>query len=73
MTPIVPQAGGVAIVRVSGDDAVSVARRMFRPGAPAQQSTARGVWAAESHRVQYGGVYDEAGRLVDEARRCEPG
>ncbi len=71
---MVPQLGGVAIVRVSGDDAVSIAERMFRPGRPAQSSSQhrKSAWVAESHRAHYGCVYDDDGRLVDEARPAAP-
>ena len=70
VTPVVPQGSGVAIVRISGDDAVPIARRLFRPGRPATRDTHRGApsWVAECHRVHYGGVYDDDSRLVDEVR-----
>ena len=70
VTPVVPQGSGVAIVRISGDDAVPIARRLFRPGRPATRDTQLGApsWVAECHRVHYGGVYDDDSRLVDEVR-----
>ena len=30
-TPVVPQAGGVAVVRLSGDEAVRIVSHVFRP------------------------------------------
>jgi tRNA modification GTPase len=53
----------VAIVRVSGDHAVDVVRRVFRPGRVASRPKA---WAVESHRAVYGHVYDVDGSVVDE-------
>ena len=53
----------MAIVRLSGGRAVEVVARLFRPG-----RTGRLAWAAESHRAEYGCVYDDAGSAVDEAR-----
>jgi tRNA modification GTPase len=58
-TAIVPQQGSVGIVRLSGAEAVAIARRLFR--APGQQS-----W--DSHRILYGYVQDPQTRqTVDEA------
>ena len=70
VTPVVPQGSGVAIVRISGDDAVPIARRLFRPGRPAMRDAQLGApsWVAECHRVHYGCVYDDDSRLVDEVR-----
>ena len=72
VTPLVHQAGGVAIVRLSGSEAVAIARQLFEPGSPAATRPLRRPWAVESHRVEYGCVYDSSGSLVDEARllRC---
>jgi len=39
-TPVVPQAGGVAIIRLSGPAAVSAARGVFRPAARAARAAA---------------------------------
>ena len=64
VTPVVPQAGGVAIVRLSGSRSVEVVGRLFRPG-----RTGRHAWAAESHRAESGCVCDVDGSVVDEARR----
>ena len=70
VTPVVPQGSGVAIVRISGDDAVPIARKRFRPGRPAARDTqlSTSSWVAECHRVHYGCVYDDDSRLVDEVR-----
>jgi len=59
----------VAIVRLSGPEAVAVAQRVFRPS-----GRARGVsserWQPETHRVYHGRLVDAAGTVLDEARRC---
>ncbi|NJO76687.1 MAG: tRNA uridine-5-carboxymethylaminomethyl(34) synthesis GTPase MnmE [Leptolyngbyaceae cyanobacterium RM1_406_9] len=58
-TAIVPQQGSVGIVRLSGAEAVAIARLLFH--APGHQS-----W--ESHRVLYGYIRDpQTKELVDEA------
>ncbi len=58
-TAIVPAQGSVGIVRLSGAEAVAIARGLFR--APGQQP-----W--ESHRILYGYVCDpQGGDVVDEA------
>jgi tRNA modification GTPase len=58
-TAIVPQQGSVGIVRVSGADAISIARTLFH--APGKQ-----VW--DSHRILYGYIrHPQTGQLIDEA------
>ncbi|MDC0832566.1 tRNA uridine-5-carboxymethylaminomethyl(34) synthesis GTPase MnmE [Geitlerinema sp. CS-897] len=58
-TAVVPQQGSVGIVRVSGTEALSLAKQLFR--APGRQ-----VW--ESHRILYGTVrHPQTQTLVDEA------
>jgi tRNA modification GTPase len=58
-TAVVPQQGSVGIVRLSGVDAVAIARRIFRT--PGKQE-----W--ESHRILYGYVcHPETGVIIDEA------
>jgi len=58
-TAVAPGQGSVAIVRISGPQALAIGRALF--AAPGQQ-----VW--ESHRVLYGHVVDPAsGERVDEA------
>lgn len=53
--------GGVAIVRISGSEAVAVAERAFRPrqGAP--------LTGRRSHTVTYGWAINEQGERLDEA------
>jgi tRNA modification GTPase len=58
-TAIVPQEGSIGIVRLSGLEAVAIARQLF--SAPGQQ-----VW--ESHRVLYGKIRDpQTQQVIDEA------
>ncbi len=58
-TAVVPQQGSIGIVRLSGIDAVEIARQIFRT--PGQQA-----W--ESHRVLYGYVqHPVTGVTIDEA------
>lgn len=60
------QEAAVAIIRLSGDEALRIAARIFRQPQP------RGGWKAvdpttwASHRVYYGHVVDEGGGVVDE-------
>lgn len=55
-TPLVPEQGSVAIVRISGPQAQAVAQALFvAPRVPS--------W--ESHRIYYGHIHDR-GRMVDE-------
>lgn len=53
--------GGLAVVRISGKDALAVADRCFEPGG--KRSKKPGV--AESHTIHYGRII-RAGRQVDE-------
>ncbi|HEY9763737.1 MAG TPA: tRNA uridine-5-carboxymethylaminomethyl(34) synthesis GTPase MnmE [Trichocoleus sp.] len=58
-TAIVPQQGSVGIVRLSGAEAVAIARKLFH--APGQQT-----W--KSHRILYGHIQEpQTHRVVDEA------
>ncbi|PMB49602.1 tRNA uridine-5-carboxymethylaminomethyl(34) synthesis GTPase MnmE [Fischerella thermalis CCMEE 5205] len=58
-TAIVPQQGSVGIVRVSGSEAIAIAKTLFH--APGRQ-----VW--ESHRILYGYIrHPQTRQLVDEA------
>ncbi|OKH11455.1 tRNA uridine-5-carboxymethylaminomethyl(34) synthesis GTPase MnmE [Fischerella major NIES-592] len=58
-TAIVPQQGSVGIVRVSGSEAIPIAKTLFH--APGRQ-----VW--ESHRILYGYIrHPRTRQLVDEA------
>ncbi|MEO1132070.1 MAG: tRNA uridine-5-carboxymethylaminomethyl(34) synthesis GTPase MnmE, partial [Cyanobacteria bacterium J06639_1] len=57
-TAAVPAQGSVAIVRLSGGEALAIAKTLFRPiGTP--------EWV--SHRVLYGHVRDRDNRDIDEA------
>ena len=51
-------AGGIAIVRISGDGAEEILKGIFRPAAPRE--------AFESHRLMYGWATDGAGDALDE-------
>ena len=58
-TAVAAGAGSVAIVRISGPDAVAIGRRLFRPAGHRQR------W--ESHRVLYGHVLEPTtGQVIDE-------
>ncbi|MGK7919572.1 MAG: tRNA uridine-5-carboxymethylaminomethyl(34) synthesis GTPase MnmE [Trichodesmium sp.] len=58
-TAIVPQQGSVGIVRMSGSEAMKIAKILFH--APGKQ-----VW--ETHRILYGYIrHPQTGQLVDEA------
>lgn len=68
------QQGAVSIIRLSGDDAVPIAQRVFSPaGQPAKQrEAAAACWEPESHHVYYGRAVDAAGGVLDEVRPREP-
>jgi len=55
-TPLVPEQGSVAIVRLSGPAAQTIAQQIFVPPKPI-------TW--ESHRIYYGYVADQ-GQVIDE-------
>jgi tRNA modification GTPase len=58
-TAIVPQEGSIGIVRLSGLDAVAIARKLF---------SALGQQRWESHRVLYGKIQDpQTQQVIDEA------
>ena len=61
------QGGAVAILRLSGPDAVAVAGNIFRPSG---SRTCLQLWQPESHRIYHGHILDSEGRLVDEASLC---
>ncbi|HAK61364.1 MAG TPA: tRNA uridine-5-carboxymethylaminomethyl(34) synthesis GTPase MnmE [Nitrospiraceae bacterium] len=57
-----PGEGGIGIIRISGNDAVAVASKVFKPRADKQ------LTPEESHTIHYGHVMDPAtGDVVDEA------
>ena len=59
-TPVVPQAGGVAIIRLSGPSAVSAAMSVFRPASRAAREDAREHRPPRSHLALYGVIVDPA-------------
>lgn len=65
-TPVVPQAGGVAIIRLSGPDAVAAARAVFRPASRDERDAAARGDPLQSHVAVYGTVRDDADEVVDE-------
>jgi tRNA U34 5-carboxymethylaminomethyl modifying GTPase MnmE/TrmE len=67
-TPVVPQEGGVAIVRLSGSNSVDIVRRLFIPSG---QGKARGDWQPESHKVVHGCMLGATrDEVLDEVRSC---
>lgn len=66
-TPVVPQAGGVAIIRLSGPNAVAATRAVFRPAAKATRDAQRRGDPMVSHTALYGEVRDPRdGAMIDE-------
>ena len=66
-TPVVPQAGGVAIIRLSGPNAVAATRAVFRPAAKAERDAQRRGDPMVSHTALYGDVRDPRdGKVIDE-------
>ena len=66
-TPVVPQAGGVAIIRLSGPNAVAATRAVFRPAAKAARDAQRRRDPMVSHTALYGEVRDPRdGAMIDE-------
>ena len=63
-TPVSQSAGGIAILRLSGPDALRIASEAFRVGRSGRRVDAR-AW--ESHRATYGTVTDGEGGVIDEA------
>jgi tRNA modification GTPase len=58
-TAIVPQQGSIGIVRLSGEEAIPIARQLFR--APGKQP-----W--ETHRILYGQIcHPQSGQWIDQA------
>lgn len=58
--------GSVAIIRLSGPDAIAFSTKLFRPGPPGSSPTAPPAFQPASHRIYYGHVVDAAGSTVDE-------
>jgi tRNA modification GTPase len=58
-TAIVPQQGSIGIVRLSGAEAIKIARNLF-------QTPGKQPW--QSHRILYGYIYHpQSGQIIDEA------
>ena len=53
--------GGIGIIRLSGEQAIAVAEKMFRP------ASGKALSDYASHRAVYGRIVDEAGQVIDEA------
>ncbi len=56
--------GSVAIIRLSGSEAVPIASKVFRPG-----GRYRLDWAPTTHRIYYGTAVDSEEKLLDEVRQ----
>ena len=60
-----PGIGGVGIVRLSGPEALAIARRIFRRASSREEAA---DWQPESHRLYYGhAVQPRTGQTLDEA------
>ena len=68
-----PSAGGIGIVRISGEDAVTVADRVFRPTGPNPLSALKGYRAAHGRIVFDGRDIDECVALVFRAPKSYTG
>lgn len=55
-----PTGGAIAVVRMSGHDAISIAERMFRP------RSRRSIADAEGYTVHYGEVINAEGEVIDD-------
>ena len=64
-TPVVPPAGGGAIIRLSGPDAVAAARAVFRPASRDERDAAARGDPLRSHVAVYGTVRDDD-EIIDE-------
>ena len=53
--------GGIGIIRLSGEQAIAIAEKMFRP------ASGKALSDYASHRAVYGRIVDEAGQVIDEA------
>ena len=70
-----PGVGGIAVVRISGPEAYSIAEKVFRPANPARKlSQAKGYTALFGHSLRPdGSVLDETVALRLRAPRNYPG
>lgn len=55
--------GGLAVLRISGQEALAIGDRTFRP---VNKAGVGHLQSAQSHTVHYGHIYDDAGQRVDE-------
>ena len=55
------QEGAVAIIRISGNNAMPMAMAVFRPGHKRQNG-----WKPRSHRVYHGHACSASGGIIDE-------
>lgn len=55
----------MAIVRLSGNDAVATAQRVFQPAGGRRQPQQQ-PWQPDSHRVYYGRAVGPDGAVLDE-------
>ena len=53
--------GGIGIIRLSGEQAIAIAEKMFQP------ASGKALSDYDSHRAVYGRIVDEAGQVIDEA------
>ena len=53
--------GGIGIIRLSGEQAIAIAEKMFRP------ASGKALSDYAIHRAVYGRIVDEAGQVIDEA------
>ena len=52
---------GIGIIRISGDDALSVIDRIYK-----SKNNKKKISACQSHTIHYGFVTDEEGNILDE-------
>ena len=59
--PCTPTGGAIAIIRIAGPQAISIAEKVFRP------ASGKAVGTLGSHTLAFGNVHDSRGGIVDEA------
>lgn len=59
--PCTPTGGAIAIIRIAGPQAISIAEKVFRP------ASGKAVGTMGSHTLAFGNVRDSRGGIVDEA------
>ena len=66
-TPVVPNAGGVSVIRVSGPNALNAVRRVFRPASKAiRDGLLHNGDSFQTHLALYGTIRDERDAVLDE-------